>query len=223
MSSTPIDVTVPIPDTAWTDNGASVSFRQGSVGTLPIIPAGVGGAPLAPVGQRPDPRDGRLAVDEHRLPARHRRGQLAAGHGDRGRVRDRRRPGRRDRRSPAPKPKPAITLRSASLRGAKVKLSLQCTAAPCAGTVRAGTRKFLYTLEPGKRKAITLTLRSKPKKVTLRVSLSGGKAISKVLKAPKKKSRQGLGRPRPSASSRSSGTRSRTCTCSAWRPSARPT
>src|SRR5262249_42002742 len=49
VSSTPLEVTVPIPDSAWTAN-AAVAFSQAGAGALPPIPAGVNGGNIQPQG-----------------------------------------------------------------------------------------------------------------------------------------------------------------------------
>ncbi len=50
QSATPIDVTVALPDTAWTAGSAPVGFRQAAGGTLPRLPVGPGGSSVAPLG-----------------------------------------------------------------------------------------------------------------------------------------------------------------------------
>src|SRR6478752_5958322 len=45
-SSTPVDVTIPIRDTAWTIGTATLGFRQAGAGTLLAIPAGAGGGAI---------------------------------------------------------------------------------------------------------------------------------------------------------------------------------
>jgi iron complex transport system substrate-binding protein len=184
VSSTPIDVTVPIPDTAWTAGGASVTFRQGSKGALPAIPAGVGGAMVTPLGSVfIRATIGSLAMNLDCQPGVGEgtatpASSVADGFETVG-VQD----GAASVKPPKAKPKIAVS--AASLKGSRVKLTIACSAAPCEGTVRAGTRKFRYTLESGSRTTVKLTLRAKPKQVTLRVSLAGGKAYSKVLKPRK--------------------------------------
>lgn len=50
-SATPLDVTVPLPDRAWTAATAgTVELRQAVAGSLPTIPAGLDGAGIAPRG-----------------------------------------------------------------------------------------------------------------------------------------------------------------------------
>ena len=50
-TATPIDVTVPIPDTAWTvGQSGAAGFRQAGPGTLPTVPGGRNGANVTPKG-----------------------------------------------------------------------------------------------------------------------------------------------------------------------------
>jgi hypothetical protein len=77
-----------------------------------------------------------------------------------------------------------------------VKVSLSCTGADCNGalTLKAGSRtlapKAKYAVKPGAKKTITLTLSKtaqrslkdkKSLKVSLRVTATGGKTITKKL------------------------------------------
>jgi len=187
-ASSAVDLTLALPDTAWTNDAASTSFRQGTVGTLPLIAAGPNGAPVKPLGSlylhvtgapgapaltldcQPGTGEG-LGPPVSRVPDAFETVAVQDGAAS----------------QPPPKATPHISLRSATLRGSRVRVSLQCAGSPCEGTARASTRKLKYTLAAGERISFTLTLRNRPKKVTLKVSLGGGRALSKVLKQPRKR------------------------------------
>lgn len=197
-SMTPIEVTVTLPDTAWTAGAAgNVAFRQAGAGTLPPVP-GRTGAPITPKGsvfistmtptgvpilldcQPGAPINDRLAV------------QTAASMPfDSALIQAGATP------VPAPKPVPAVALRTTALKakGRQVKVALSCTAADCQGalTLKAGSKtlaaKKSYTVKSGARKTVTLTLsrsaqrslkHNKKLKVKLQVTATGGKTISKT-------------------------------------------
>ena len=108
VSSTPIDVTVPIPDTAWTVGTAALGFRQAGAGTLPPIPAGPAGRWSTPLGSAfiRDRTLGGAGDDSSTASPAPGEGASAPAPFDRRRVRDRRRSTRARRRSPRRRPCP---------------------------------------------------------------------------------------------------------------------
>ncbi|MDA0174621.1 hypothetical protein OJ998_36320 [Solirubrobacter taibaiensis] len=197
-SMTPIEVTVPLPDTAWTAGvvGAA-AFRQAGPGTLPPVPVGRDGANVTPKGsvfiatatpggvpiqldcQPGQPVNDRLAVapvgagNFESVPVQ--AGAVAI---------------------PAPKAVPALSLRTTALKakGRQIKVALSCTAADCHGalTLKAGSKsvaaKKSYSMKSGARQTVTLTLtksaqkalkQKQSRKVTLRITATGGKTITK--------------------------------------------
>ncbi|MDA0185814.1 hypothetical protein OJ997_36255, partial [Solirubrobacter phytolaccae] len=144
-SATPIDVTLPLPDTSWTAGGVgTVGFRQGGAGTLPPIPAGRGGAMITPKGSvfisvttsvgvplQIDCQPGNPSADRYSVvPATAGAFESVPVQSGASAV-------------PAPKPQPAVAVRSTSLKaaGRTVKVALSCTAADCKGavTLKAGS------------------------------------------------------------------------------------
>ncbi len=196
VSSTPVDVTVPIPDTAWTMGATALGFRQAAAGTLRAIPAGTGGAVIdargstfirMELGALAMTADCQPATGEGAAtPAPFTAGAFETVAVDPGAT-----------VVPAPKAVPAILLRTTKLKakGRKVKVALTCAAADCQGalTLKAGAKslapKTSYALASGARKTVTLTLsktaqrslKAKKKlRVSLRVTATGGKTISKT-------------------------------------------
>jgi hypothetical protein len=196
VSSTPIDVTVPIPDSAWTAGSSAVAFTQAGAGTLPPIPAGVGGGNLQPLGSlfisasiggggiklnvdcQPGIGEGKSA------PTPVAAGAFETVALDAGAV-----------VVPAPKPKtPVVALRTTKLKrsGKTVSVSIACADAPCKGTVAMtkATKKVSYSLAAGARKTVKFTLSSsaikslKKKSLLLqvRVTTTGGKTVTKKLR-----------------------------------------
>jgi hypothetical protein len=197
VSSTPVDVTIPIRDTAWTIGTAPLGFRQAAAGTLLGIPAGTAGALIDARGS---------AFIRMELGALAMTADCQPGTGEGAAAPTPFTAGAFETVAidptatavPAPKAKPVVALRSTSLRasGRRVKVSLACTAADCSGalTLKAGSKtlapKRTYRVRPGARKTITLTLSKaarrslkdkKALKVTLRVTATGGKTITKKL------------------------------------------
>ena len=199
-TATPIDVTVPIPDTAWTagQSGAS-SFLQAGPGTLPTVPGGRNGAAVTPKGSafisstfsngtgiqldcQPGtaPDDG--ATFTAALAAPFDTAPIQAGAPT----------------LPAPALRPALTVRSTALRAkaGRVSLALACSGAPCSGavTVKAtgftATRRATYSLRAGERKTVRLTLsaaarkrlKTRALKVTVSVTSTGGATVTKRLR-----------------------------------------
>jgi len=199
-TATPIDVTVPIPDTAWTaPQSGAAGFRQAGPGTLPEVPGGRNGAAVTPKGSvfisstfangsgiqldcQPGsaPEDGLSFTAAPSAPFETAPVQVGAP------------------TLPAPALKPQLTVRSTALRakGSRVTLALTCAGAPCGGTVtvKAGTltvaRRLTYKLRAGERKTVRLTLSAKARKrlksrafnVKVTVTSTGGATVSKRLK-----------------------------------------
>jgi len=186
VSSTPVDVTIPVPDTAWTVGTAPLAFRQAGAGALRGINA------LGSVFIRMEL--GTLAMTADCQPARGEGASAPAPFVASPFETVAIDPGAAP--VPAPPLKPAVAVRTTKLKakGRKVKLALACTAADCAGalTLKAGSktlvRKTTYAVKAGARKTLTLTLtkaaqrslKAKKKlKVTLRVTATGGRTITK--------------------------------------------
>jgi hypothetical protein len=200
-TTTPIDVTIPIPDTAWTSPASgAVGFRQAGPGTLPAIPGGNGGASVTPKGSvfisstfaggaslqldcQPGsaPRDGKSftpasAVAFETVPV-----QQGV--------------------TPTPLPtvrKPVLALKTTKLKrsGKRVSLALACADAACKGAVTlkyaGGTAapKTAFSLAAGARKTVKLTLSAKARKalkkqsllVQVKITTDGGATVSKKLR-----------------------------------------
>ena len=195
VSNTPVDVTVPVRDTAWTVGTSALGFRQAGAGSLLGIPAGAGGGVIDARGSAFIRMElGSLAMTADCQPAS---GEGAAAPApftagafetvtiDAGAT-----------PVPAPKAIPAVSLRTTSLKakGRRVKVALSCTAADCKGalTLKAGTKsvaaKKPYSMKSGTRQTVTLTLtksaqkalkHKQAQKVTLRITATGGKTITK--------------------------------------------
>lgn len=198
-SMTPLDVTVALPDTTWTAGpGGTVGFRQGSAGSLPPVPGGRGGAMVTPKGSvlistttpngvllNIDCQPGKAAADQlsgtPALPGPFESVAIQAG---------------APAPIPAPKVVPTVALRTTALKakGRSVKVALSCSAADCKGdvTLKAGSKslgaKKAYTVKSGAKKTVKLTLtkaaqaslkKKKSLKVTLRVTATGGKTLTK--------------------------------------------
>lgn len=191
VSSTPIDATVALPDTAWTAPATSFAFRQAGPGSLPPVPAGLGGANLQPAGSvliraevggvgvlldcQPAKGEGRAAPTPL-TPSPFETAGVQAG---------------APVLIPAPKPVPAVALRTTKLKATmsrSVKVALSCTAADCTGavTLKAGATslaaKRTYVLKSGARTTVTLKLKralKQARKVTLEVTAAGGNTVTK--------------------------------------------
>ncbi|MBE2314578.1 hypothetical protein DVA67_001210 [Solirubrobacter sp. CPCC 204708] len=195
VSTTPVDVTIPIPDTVWTVGTAPLGFRQAGPGTLLGIPGGTGGAVLDALGSAFIRMElGALAMTADCYPATGE-GEVqppatAAGAFETAAVDP------NAGKIAAPKANPAVTVRGSSLKasGRRVKVQLSCTAADCNGalTLKAGSKtlatKKTYAVKSGAKKTVTLTLSKaaqrslkdkKSLKVTVRVTATGGKTITK--------------------------------------------
>lgn len=200
VSSTPIDATVALPDTAWTVGTAAFTFRQAGAGSLPPVPAGLGGANVQPLGSafiraevggvpvlldcQPAKGEGRPAPEP-----------FAATPFETVSVQGGTAP------LPAPKAVPVVALRTTKLKASSrtsrtVKVSLSCTAADCKGavTLKAGSKaiatKKTYAVKSGTSASVNLKLTAAARKqltkkkklsVTLQVTTDGGKTISKKL------------------------------------------
>lgn len=197
---TPIDVTIPIPDSAWTAGGVgSVGLRQAGPGTLPPIPGGRNGATVTPKGSvfmsTTTPNGLLIQIDcQPGTNAPNKLSAIPATAGPFEAV-----PVQVDAPAlPAPKPAPAVALRTTKLKasGRTVKVSVSCTAADCKGalTLKAGSKllaaKRTYAVKPGTNGTVKLTLtkaaqRSLKKKKSIKVSLAitadGGKTLTKKL------------------------------------------
>lgn len=204
-TSTPIDVTIPIPDTAWTAASTEgvAGFKQAGPGTLPTIPGGNGGGSVKPKGSvfisatftgggglqldcQPGsaPRDGKTFTAAAAAPFESV--PIAAG----------------VPATPVPtvkKTPPTVALRTTKLRFAakRVSLALACADAPCKGAVTLKyasgtvTRATSYSLAAGERKTLQLSLTAAAKRslerkgnllVAVKVTTDGGKAVSKKLR-----------------------------------------
>ncbi|RKQ88119.1 ABC-type Fe3+-hydroxamate transport system substrate-binding protein [Solirubrobacter pauli] len=190
VSSTPIDATVALPDTTWTAPASAFSFRQAGPGSLPPVPAGLGGASVQPAGSvliraevggvgvlldcQPARGEGRAAPTPL-TPSPFETVGVQAG---------------APVRFPAPKAVPAVAVRTTKLKATarSVKVALSCTAADCKGavTLKAGASslaaKKSYTLEAGAKTTVTLKLKrtlKQARKVTLRVTADGGNTVTK--------------------------------------------
>jgi hypothetical protein len=196
QSSTPMDVTVPLPDSAWTAGSTPVAFSQAGAGALPPIPAGTSGGNVQPMGSAfisATIGDGGLKLNIDCQPG--------TGEG-----------------KPAPTPAvagafetvgieasapvitppavkaPKLTLRTTKLKrsGRFVRVSIACADAPCKGTasMTKATKKVKYSLAAGSRKTVKFRLAAKTVKalkrksalVTVKVTSEGGKAVSKKLR-----------------------------------------
>jgi hypothetical protein len=204
-ASTPIDVTVPLPDTTWTAQSTAVAFRQAGAGTLPALPVGASGRTV-PLGSafisasiggstlrlnvdcQPGQGEGKAA------PA-----PLAAGAFETVAVGSSTVPVLPTAKPQAPVAKaPALTVRSTKLKvsGRRTRLALACAEAECKGTVtvkfsgRSAARKVTYTLAAGARRTLKLDLsaaartavKRKRLTVSVRVSVRGGKTVTKTLR-----------------------------------------
>lgn len=197
---TPIDVTVPLPDTAWAGPATegAAAFKQASAGALGTIPGGVRGQnvdakgsvfilAMLPTGVgitidcQPGTAPGRVLTPAAAGPfetVAFRLGSVAA---------------------PRPTIKtPALSLKTTKLKrsGKRFSVALSCADAACKGTVSAkyagGTaaKAVKYSLAAGASKAYKLTLSSKALKalekksllLSVKVTAEGGKAVSKKLR-----------------------------------------
>lgn len=197
-SMTPIDVTVALPDTAWTVGSAGdVGFRQAGPSTLPPVP-GRNGVQVTPKGSvfisTATPTGVPIQLDcQPGGPINDRQAVQAAGSipFDSAPIQA------GATQVPAPKAVPAVALRTTALKakGRRVKVALSCTAADCQGTLtlKAGSKtlapKRSYSVKSGARKTVTLTLSrsaarslkdKKKLKVKLQVTATGGKTVNKT-------------------------------------------
>jgi hypothetical protein len=202
-TSTPIDVTLPIPDTAWTSaaTNGTAAFKQAGAGTLPTIPGGNAGAAVKPKGSvfisatfsegasiqldcQPGsaPRDGKSFAAAQAGPFESV--PITTGVPT----------------TPLPtiKKTPVVALKTTKLRvsGKRVSLALACADVACKGTVSlkyAGglvTQNAKYSLAAGARKTLKLTLSAKARKalkkrslfVAVKITTDGGKTVSKKLR-----------------------------------------
>ena len=142
---TPIEVTIPLPDTAWTAGTiGAAGFRQAGAGALPPIPAGPGGAMVTPKGSvfiQPTLAGGASMPFDCQpgtrgdgfTPVLSTAGLFESVLVQAGAT-----------QVPAPKPVPAVSVRTTALKakGRSVKVALSCTAADCNGalTLKAGSK-----------------------------------------------------------------------------------
>jgi hypothetical protein len=196
VSSTPIDVTVPLPDSAWTAGAAPVSFSQAGAGTLPPVPAGSGGGNVQPSGSafisasigggglklnidcQPGTGEG-TTLPTPAVAAPFEQVAVDAG----------------APALPAPLVKtPVIALRTTKLKrsGRSVSVSIACADAPCKGTatMTKATKKVAFSLAAGARKTVKFTLSAGAVKslkkqsllVTFKLTNTGGKTVTKKLR-----------------------------------------
>lgn len=194
---TPIEVTIPLPDTAWTAGTiGAAGYRQAGAGALPPIPAGPGGALVTPRGSvfiQPTLAGGASMPFDCQpgtrgdgfTPVLSTAGQFESVLVQAGAT-----------QVPAPKRVPSVSVRTTALKakGRSVKVALSCTAADCNGalTLKAGSTllaaKQSYSMKSGARQTVTLTLtrtaqkalkQKRSRKVTLRITATGGKTITK--------------------------------------------
>jgi hypothetical protein len=196
QSSTPIDVTVPLPDSAWTAGGAPVGFTQAGAGTLPPLPAGTSNANIQPAGSAfisATIGSGGLKLNIDCQPGTGEGAgpptPVAAGAFETVGI---------DAGAPLITPpaikKPVLTLRTTKLKrsGKRVSVSIACADAPCKGTVSMtkATKKLSYSLAAGTRKTLKFTLsdatvkalKKKSRLVTVKVTGEGSATISKKLR-----------------------------------------
>jgi hypothetical protein len=203
-SSTPLDVTVPLPDTAWTAGSAPVAFRQAGAGALGRVPAGTAGAGVTAIGSAfisAQPRGGGLKLNIDCQP----------GSGEGANPPTPTTAGAFETvpvstgapviiPAPAAK-KPALTLRTTKLKraGKRISLALACADAACSGTVTAkyagGTaaKSVKYSLAAGGRQSYKLTLSSKALRslkkksllVSVKITADGGNTVTKKLRLKK--------------------------------------
>jgi hypothetical protein len=205
QSSTPIDVTIPVPDSTWTAPTSAIGFRQAGAGALGRIPAGTNGAQVTALGSAyisASVGSVRMNIDCQPAngegadpPAPATAGAFETVQID---------PGAPVVFPAPPAPtakKPALTLRTSKLKraGKRVSVALVCADAPCKGTVSAkyagGTaaKSVKYTLAAGARKTYKLTLSAKALKslkkksllVRVKVTTDGGTTVSKKLRLKK--------------------------------------
>jgi hypothetical protein len=199
-TSTPIDVPIPLPDTAWATAGeGTAAWRQAGPGTLPTVAGGNGGANVTPKGSvfisstfsgggalqldcQPGtaPRDGKSFTGVAAAPFEAVPVKAGAPV------------------TPLPTIKtPVVALKSAKLAGKRVSLALACAGAACKGAVTlkyAGgsvARKTTYSLAAGAKKTLKLSLTAAAKRalkrkgslrVQVKVTTDGGKTVSKTLR-----------------------------------------
>lgn len=205
QSSTPIDVTLPLPDTAWSAPAAegTLSWRQGAPGSLPALPAGANGATVTPRGSvLISAVLGGLTAVIDCLPGTENAGRetytaVAPGPFESVPVQH----GATALPAPVVVPKkPVVKLRSAKRSGKKhLRVALACADAACKGAVTAtygggaAARRVSYSLAAGARKTVRLRLSAKALKslkrtsvlVRVKVTTSGGKAVTKKLRLKK--------------------------------------
>ena len=204
QSSTPIDVTIPVPDSTWTAPTSAIGFRQAGAGALGRIPAGTNGTQVTALGSAyisASVGSVRMNIDCQPAsgegtdpPAPATAGAFETVQIDPG----------APVVFPAPTPaakKPSLTLRTSKLKraGKRVSLALACADAPCEGTMTAkyagGTaaKSVKYTLAAGARKTYKLTLSAKALKslkrksllVSVKITTDGGTTVSKKLRLKK--------------------------------------
>jgi hypothetical protein len=196
QSSTPIDVTVPIPDSAWTAGATPVGFSQAGAGTLPQIPAGSTGGLIQPIGSAfisATIGTGGLKLNIDCQPGTGEGASppapAVAGPFETVGI---------DAGVPAVTPPavraPVVSLRTTKLvrSGKRVGVAIACADAPCKGavSVTGASRKLTYSLAAGARKTLKFTLsartvkalKRKSRLVTVKVTGDGAKTVSKKLR-----------------------------------------
>jgi hypothetical protein len=205
--ASPMDVTIPLPDTTWTAGSTPVGFRQAGPGTLPRVAVGPGGSTLQPRGSifiHARPGGGGVFINIDCQPGSGEGAEpptpATAGAFETVQID----PGAPVVIPAPPTPaakKPALTLRTSKLKraGKRVSVALACADAPCAGTVTAkyagGTaaKSVKYTLAAGASKTYKLTLSAKALKslerksllVSVKITTDGGTTVSKKLRLKK--------------------------------------
>jgi hypothetical protein len=202
-TSTPIDVTIPMPDTAWSTPAAegTAAFKQAGPGTLPTVAGGNGGASVSPKGSvfisstfaggaglqldcQPGsaPREGTSFTAAAASPFESVPVRVGAP------------------ATPVPSDrKPVTALRTTKLRvsGKRVTLALACADAACKGAVTLKysgaslARKTTFSLAAGAKKTLKLNLTAAARRalkrkrsllVQVKVTTVGGKTVSKRLR-----------------------------------------
>ncbi|WP_028063419.1 hypothetical protein [Solirubrobacter soli] len=196
QSSTPIDVTVPLPDSAWSAGTAPVAFSQAGAGSLPPLPVGSSGGNVQPTGSafisatigtgglklnidcQPGTGEGTAPPTAAVAGAFETVGIEASA----------------PVITPPAVKAPVLTLRTTKLKrsGRSVSVSIACADAPCKGTVSMtkATKKVAYLLAAGSSRTVRFTLstsalktlKTKPLLVTVKATNAGGKTVSKKLR-----------------------------------------
>ncbi|HWK30133.1 MAG TPA: hypothetical protein VNS09_26425 [Solirubrobacter sp.] len=200
QSSTPFDVTLPLPDTAWTAPGAdgTLTWRQAPAGSLPAVQAGAATVTprgsvliLAQLGNGLSTTIDCLPGTE--APGRTAYNALAAPPFESIPVQA----GATALPAPAVRT-PLVKLRTTKLKrtGKRVAVAVACAAAACKGKVTlrwsggAAARTASYSLAAGARKTLRLTLSAKARRtlkrksvlVQVKITVAGGKTVTKKLR-----------------------------------------